>query len=277
MSWKDLLVYVDEGAALDDTLALAARFAERFEAHVAGLAVVPFRLPLEMSQPSRIRDYGTRMRRRLETLEQHFGKALSRQNGEWRAHDGFTEGGERLEVISRHARYADLILMGQPDVSSDVDAPPVDLPAQVAVASGRPVLAVPHGGWSGAVGDHVVVGWNGSREAARAISDALPLLQTAKTVRVQVFTGRNRLDGHGELPGSDIATMLSRHGVIVEVVRDAGGSADPASSLVAAAKDSGADLIVMGAYGQPRVRELVLGGTTHEMMRVMDRPVLLAH
>ncbi|MDZ7810921.1 MAG: universal stress protein [Arhodomonas sp.] len=270
-AWKDLLVYLEEGAALDSALASAGLLAEHFGAHIVGLAVSPFRLPLELSQPSRLRDYGERNRERLERLQGRFEHALPHGRREWRSHDGLAEGGERLDVISRHARYADAVVMGQPDRPREEDDAAVDLPAQVAVASGRPVLVLPRDGWEGRPGRRALVGWNGSREAARAIADALPLLAGAEAVKVLVAGG-----GDAD-PGGDVGAWLSRHGVPVEVEQRERSREDPARILLDVAASDDADLVVMGAYGQSRMRELVLGGTTREMMHRMERPVLLAH
>ena len=123
--------------------------------------------------------------------------------------------------------------------------------------------------------DRVMACWDGSRQAARAIADAMPFLE--KAGRVQIVIVSNERGKTDEIEGADMGAHLARHGLKVEVKRIDGVSIDVADALLSHAADSGADFMVMGGYGHSRLREFVLGGVTHTIMRSMTVPVLLSH
>jgi nucleotide-binding universal stress UspA family protein len=191
---------------------------------------------------------------------------------EWRAREG-----EAGEVAVLHARYADLAIVGQRDPDDEALGSTGDLPERIALAAGRPVLVVPYAGTFAAVGQRVLVAWNAGREATRAVNDALPLLEGAAKVTVLAVNPGGGIHGHGDVPGADIALHLARHGVRAEASALTSGDVDVGALLLSQAADLDADLIVMGAYGHSRLRELVLGGATREILRSMTVPVLLSH
>src|SRR5215471_6305021 len=143
--------------------------------------------------------------------------------------------------------------------------------------SGRPILVVPYVGNFADLGRRVVIGWNASREAARAVNDAMPLLTSAETVTVLTIDPREGPRAHGELPGADISLHLARHGVKAEIERTVSADLPVGEVLLSRVADLGADLLVMGAYGHSRARELLLGGATRSLLRSMTLPVLMSH
>jgi nucleotide-binding universal stress UspA family protein len=122
-----------------------------------------------------------------------------------------------------------------------------------------------------------LVGWNASREASRAVHDALPLLAKAESTCVFLANPKRGLAAHGEEPGADIARHLARHGLKVEVAKTIADDVADSALLLNHASDMGADLLVMGAYGHSRLREFILGGVTRSLLREMTVPVLLSH
>lgn len=169
--------------------------------------------------------------------------------------------------VGRHARYADLTIVGQ------VAPGAPDHLADTLMKIGRPLLAVPRHGRYPRVGSRVLVAWNGSREATRAVFDAMPLLASASVVTVMTMDAE--ADEH--LPGSDIGLALARHGVAVEVQHSTLGGIDAGNALLSRAADQGADLLVMGAFGHSPLREKVLGGATRHILDHMTVPVFLSH
>ena len=141
--------------------------------------------------------------------------------------------------------------------------------------SGRPVLVVPYIQSGGLKLDRVLVAWDGSRNAARAIADALPLLARAKAVEVVVVAGEPGKSD--ELPGADIAHHLARHGLKVNLQKIVSPEVDVPNTLLSHAADAGTDFIVMGGYGHSRLREFVLGGATRGVLASMTVPVLMSH
>jgi nucleotide-binding universal stress UspA family protein len=141
--------------------------------------------------------------------------------------------------------------------------------------SGRPVIVVPYIQKGPLKLDRVMVCWDGSRPAARAINDAIPLLEQAGRVEVVIVT--NERGKQDEIEGADMGQHLARHGLKVDVKRIAGGHIDVAAALLSHVADSSIDFIVMGGYGHSRLREFVLGGVTHSILQSMTAPVLMAH
>jgi nucleotide-binding universal stress UspA family protein len=177
------------------------------------------------------------------------------------------------ESLGRIARRFDLAVVGQPQRDNTVPDELVD--EGVLFESGRPVIFVPYIFKGEVKLDRVMVCWDGSRAATRAIADALPLLQKAKQVEVvMVATGRPKSD---EVPGADLGQHLARHGLKVDVKRITSPDIDVPSTLLSYAADSAADMMVMGGYGHSRLREFVLGGVTRGLLEAMTVPVLMSH
>jgi nucleotide-binding universal stress UspA family protein len=186
---------------------------------------------------------------------------------EWRQLDGQAD-----RAVVAHARHADLTIVGQrsDDASEDSNR----LLEALIMESGRPVLAVPAYGKVERFGHHVLCAWNGTREAARAVADALPLLCQAEKVTILSIDPDQSA---ARLPGADIALHLARHGVAAEASTTFSGGLGVGDALLARASDLGADLIVMGAYGHSRAREAVFGGATRSLLDTMTVPVLMSH
>jgi nucleotide-binding universal stress UspA family protein len=175
--------------------------------------------------------------------------------------------------LGRLGRRFDLVVVGQPEREKAVPDEVVD--EGVLFDSGRPVIFVPFIQTAGLKLDRVMVCWDGSRAATRAIADALPFLRKAKQVEiVMVANGRSKSD---EIPGADLGQHLARHGLKVEVKRITSPDIDVASTILSYAADSSADMIVMGGYGHSRLREFILGGVTRGLLESMTVPALMSH
>ena len=185
--------------------------------------------------------------------------------------------GDSVQGLAISARYADLIVLGQVDAENTDGPEQRDFPDHAILAAGRPLLMIPYAGTFNTIGEHVVVAWSATRESTRAVTDALPLLQRAKKVTVIIGDARPGAGGHGASPGADIALYLARQGVTVEVSLEQTAGIDVGSLLLSRIADLNADLLVMGAYGHSRMRELVLGGVTRTILRQMTVPVLMSH
>jgi len=177
------------------------------------------------------------------------------------------------DQFGRIARRFDLAIVGQ----SDPETSPVEaiIAETTLFESGRPMIMVPYIQKAPLKLDNVMVCWDGSRQAARAIGDAMPLL--VKAGRVEIVIIGNERGKQDEIEGADMGQHLARHGLKVDVHRITGGGIDVADALLSHAADSGADFMVMGGYGHSRFREFVLGGVTHAMFRSMTLPALLSH
>jgi nucleotide-binding universal stress UspA family protein len=282
MSYKDIVVFVDRSAASDARLAVAAQMSTRFAAHVAavypsGSDTPPFIGDGVMTasvyeQVLRAIEEG--IERREQEAKARFDQARQRLDVaiEWRCARG-----EPVEQAGLHARYADIVVLGQVQAQADPADDPTLRPEEVIFASSRPAIVIPHGHKPRAIGDNVVVAWNASRESARAVWDALPLLKSAREVTVLVLDPKRGPAAHGPMPGADIAKHLARHDIRTQVERLASDDQNSAEALLRRASELGADLLVMGAYGHSRLREFVLGGMTRSMLQHMSIPVLMSH
>jgi nucleotide-binding universal stress UspA family protein len=284
MELKDILVHVDATERAETRLRLAAELARRHRAHLTGLHVVDLMLPSGFIAGAGGFGDGAALGALMDEMratalsvagrvEARFRATLQGEGieGEWRVVEGVA-----AETVALHARYADLVVVGQHDPEGearDSDA----IIERALFSSGRPVLIVPFAGEFKTIGRTVLVGWNASREAARAVHDALPLIAQAEQATVLSVNPRVGLDAHGEVPGADIALHLARHGVTVTVAKTASEEVGEGDVLLNHAADTLADLLVVGAYGHSRVREYVVGGVTRTLLQRMTLPVLMSH
>jgi nucleotide-binding universal stress UspA family protein len=281
MSYKDMLVVLDAAADSLGRLALAAALAERFAAHLVGFYAVPSAEALgrggtvdaTLLAPI-FREWHETALAQAETCREAFEQEIGRRgvSAEWRA-----VGGDGEADPAVHARYADLTILGQRDPADDAMAMMRPRPERVVLAAGRPVLAVPYAGSYATVGRRALIGWDASREATRAVADAMPLLAGAETVSVLAIDPRQSPSAHGAVPGADISLHLARHGVKAAVERTVSAGVPLGDVLLSRAADLAADLLVIGAYGHSRARELLLGGVTRTVLQSMTLPVLMSH
>lgn len=281
MPLKDILVHLDTTDRSAVRLDLAIELARRHDAHLAALFVADIGLPLiamgDGSGGAALAGLIDQMRD--ETLadsaqvEAAFRERMRREAmpGEWRRAEGMV-----AELVTLHARHADLVIVGQDDPDAP-DGSPSGLAGNVLFGAGRPVLVVPYAGSFAATGRRILVGWNASREAARAVNDALPLIAAADLACVLAANPRRGVGGLGEEPGADIAAHLARHGATVSVEQRLAPDVPDGDLVLNHAADMQADLIVMGAYGHSRLREFALGGVTRTVLKHMTVPVLLSH
>jgi nucleotide-binding universal stress UspA family protein len=282
MALKDILVHLDATPRSETRLAVAARLATRNGAHLVGLHVIDIpsvsyfygaAMPFVPANPE---DLVERMRAQATAaaapVEASFQNCLRRNGlqGEWRLVEG-----DPAASVALHARYADLTVVGQPNANQPQDSDAITV--TTVMTSGRPVLAIPFAGDFPTVGERVLVAWNAGREAARAVNDALPLMAGAKQVTVLAINPQHGIGGHGDVPAADIALHLARHGLKAEAAHTVAKDIADGEALLSYAADIGADLIVAGAYGHSRARELVFGGVTRTLIAEMTAPVLLSH
>ena len=275
--YKTILVHYDAGRTASTRLDIALEIGAKFDAHVAclyALSATPIpSYPYEAAKIVReVQErVGTEMR---DTARRSFDECLRRSGyakAEWRITSR-----DALDAVALHARYADLVVIGQKNEEwpSGVSK---TFERSVLLAAGRPVLVVPYAFERKPLGRQVLVAWNSSREAAQAVSGALPLLKQAGHVHVIAFNPDEAGVAHGQEPGADVGLFLTRHGVKVTVSRHDAQDVDVGNQLLSRAFDVSADLIVMGAWGHSRLQELVLGGVTRTILDSMTVPVLMAH
>jgi nucleotide-binding universal stress UspA family protein len=279
MTLRTLLVHLDDNERCATRVALAARLARVHGGHLVGLlptglqnGVVPASA-IPSGVTDAIAESADDLRRRADGIRAAFKDAITGPGPlsyEVREVDGATP-----DAVVRHARTADLIVLGQGDVDSAPDTLVHELAQQVMLQAGRPVLIVPYAGKFEEAPRHALLAWDGSREAAVAIQGALPLL--AKASQVTLLCLRRADDvPDPQLLIPEVQHWLLRHGIQATIDEDV-TEIPIGDALLARTCDMGADLIVMGGYGHSRLRELMLGGVTREVLDQMTVPVLMAH
>lgn len=277
MAYKDILVVVDDAPACEERVNVAIRLAARHEAHLIALMVHEVYVsPIAAARiPSGLLDEHRRAveeaRRRVREKFERLAGAASVPH-EWHAAEG-----DPVMAATLFSRHADLAVIGQESPDHGGFGTVRNLAEHVVLASGRPVLVVPHASAYPKVGERVLVAWDASREAARAVADALPLLKDAGRVVTLSANPDSGAGQHGELPGADIPRHLARHGVHVDVQRVSSMDVSIAELLLNRIVDESIDMLVMGAYGHARMREIWLGGVTRRLMESMTVPVLISH
>ena len=212
MALKDLVVHIDHGRCCEARIAAALALAARHDAHLTGVYVktearIPGYIRAELGDDLLARQAALAATA-LADAERRFNEAARRQNvaAEWRCVEGAP-----VAALGLHARYADVLIAGQHDPSGDDGSDEPGMPERLILAAGRPVLVVPYAGTFPTIGERVMVAWDASRLASRAIHDALPLLQTAKKVVVLAVNPRPGDDGHGDIPSAVPAPRPPRH------------------------------------------------------------------
>lgn len=275
---KDLVVFLEEHYhGCGQRLTFAAALAKRWQAHLiatfvvrplvidphAGFAVGP-------ALSSMLAEYQAHTTATLERARAEFDALVDRRSftAEWRVSSN-----ETGETLMLHARHASLAILGPP-ARQHADITALGLSERMVLASGRPCLLLPDDWPAERLAERIVVGWNGGREATRAIADAMPFLTAAETVHLVVVPDARTSSLYGQDPGADMAAHLARQGVPVVLEQCPGD--DAGAVLLDRCAAIRADLLVMGAMGRSRISEVVFGGATRTVLDMAQMPVLLS-
>lgn len=280
---KTITVFLDATASGRKRAVRAAALAQRWQAHLVGVHVTfaGASLPSSMSYArgheatKQVIAYQQQLDTSAEAAAAKVGAQFQAMcanldvPGEFRP---IGRGGWSAEDAIVNSLHSDLVVVGHPEPSGL----PVDVsPERILLAGGVPLLIVPNA-WEGeTIGTRIVVGWNATREARRAISDSLSFLVAAKSVTVLVIDPASRQQ-HGAEPGADIATQLARHGARVDVEQVNSLGIPVAQVILRYALKSASDLLVIGAYSHARLKEILLGGVTRTLLAQMPVPVLIS-
>jgi nucleotide-binding universal stress UspA family protein len=276
MSYKTILVHVNDHRRAEALLDAAISVSTRFESHLIGLhayAALPSPpLNVPMAKPL-ARAVAAADKSSSSAIAEIFSRKTAGGSfvAEWRLNK--VPHVDLSSIVMQHGRAADLIVASQTDPDWNMSAL-LDFPEALAIESGRPVLVIPNTGRYPRIGRNVVIAWKRSREAARAVFDALPLLRSADNVHIlQINDPR---DEHFE-PDTSIAAALARHGIKPNLRSSIASDISVGDEILSRAADLDADLLVMGAYGHSRLQEFVFGGATRSIARHMTVPTLFSH
>jgi nucleotide-binding universal stress UspA family protein len=274
---KDVVVNLTGGQPQDFAADYAVSIGATFGAHVAGVGfiyepVIPGSMlggiPTDLIEVQREENS-----KAAKEAIARFEAAVKAANlsAETRMVDASVAGA--ADLFGRIARRFDIAVVGQ--ARREQGASEELLIEGALFGSGRPVVIVPFVQKQGLKLDRIIICWDGSRPAARAIADAMPFLKRAKAIEIVVVTGER--DKSGEITGTNMRRHLARHDINVEIKHITGAGADVPNTILSHAADSGTDFMVLGGYGHSRLREFILGGVTRSIMRSMTVPVLMSH
>jgi nucleotide-binding universal stress UspA family protein len=278
MTFKAINVHLDDGPACDVRLQVAVRAAVHFGGVLAGVYLVPTAevtpsvaalLPPPVLE-QRLRESGDAQKK----AELHFRQRAARPGFRF---DFRAPAGDPMDAAVAHARCADLTVVGQPDAEDRNVGFARRLAEHVLLESGAAMLVVPYIGAGSDLGRHVMIAWDGGRESARAVRDALPMLVEADAVTVVRVTRDPRGGDYDPPPHASLDTYLSTYGIRARFSDIEGAGDQVAERVLSEVVNAGADLLVMGGYGHARAREVVLGGTTRSIFNAMTVPVFMSH
>lgn len=277
MSYRTILVHVDDSQQASERVKMAVNIALSEDAHLIGVATTGvssalYPIGIVDSDAPDLATFLDLLRGRADRALVKFETAAHRV--------GLTSFEKRLiddeagRGFSLQARYCDLVIIGQTDPNESVPVVARDFPEYVVMNSARPVLIVPCLGRFDEAGSKPLIAWDASMPAAHAVTDAIPFLKQAAVVQLAVFNPAGRTRAHGEQPGADIALYLARHDIRVNVTQQT-ANAPIGDALTALANDFASDLIVMGGYGRARFQ--AQGGGTRTILKSMTVPVMMSH
>jgi len=280
MTYRSLLVLIDHTSACAARTQCAMQLAKDLDCHLVGLAPTDLiDLPAAPKAAASLNEYAAlvwdALRDQAERAADAFRDAC--HAAEVKSFEAVIDEASKVESLVRHARCSDLTVLTQADPSAPNFVAAKALVESVILHSARPTLVLPFAGRFESIGSRVLVAWNDSREAARAVSDALPMLLRAKQVEVATWSEGATVDDKTTLAQLDaLQKWLIWHGVSARTQVEPVG-AGIADAMLSHAADTNADLIVMGAYGHSRWAERVLGGATRGLLASMTVPVLMSH
>jgi nucleotide-binding universal stress UspA family protein len=277
MTVKDIFVHVDDTKGNTPRVDAAIDLANQHGALLTGVYVVsrpviPAYAEVQISEDV-LRAQASALQEAAEQAQEAFLSKTKSSGLEasWQSFEGSVD-----TVLTNEARVADIVIVGQHDPDEDIFPGGRDMPDQVILSAGRPVLIIPYTYHGEGLGKRILIAWDGSSRSTRAVHDAIPFLQMADEVCVMVANpkGETRI---GVEPGEQITAHLKRHGVKAEAAHITNTDVNPGELLLSRAADMRADMIICGAYGHSRWKELILGGVTDHLLDHMPVPIMMSH
>lgn len=281
MAFKDIVVHIDNSKACRERLNVAVQVAKSQDGVLTGLyilthAEVPRFMEVHLG-PELLEAQRRAAQDAAKEAKALFIDAVTAAGlrAEWQEIEVPLAGVS--DAIAMYARHCDLTVLGQHNPDADDITSVGDLPDKVILTAGAPVLVVPHTGHFETIGERVMIAWKPYREAVRALKDSMPFLETAKAVRLLCANPNKAKRDYQAVPGADIKRLLERHDISAQAEYLDASGIGVGDLILSRAADESADLIVCGAYGRPRLRELMLGGVTRHLLGHMTVPVLMSH
>jgi nucleotide-binding universal stress UspA family protein len=279
MQYKNLLVYLDQGASNKERVNTAIAIAKVHEAQLTGVVVnaLPASSILQKLGFGQGEALMEQQRIEAEEIIEHFKQAAEQEGVQADTRIIECVEGRAAEKLAHMARIFDLSIMRQANPDKPNASFISELSEEVMLSSGRPVFFIPYVGAHNIPCRRGLIAWDGSKAATRAIHDALPLLKMMEKVIILIVDA-DKIEHYADSqPGEELSRHLSIHGVNNEIRRLAKAEVSTSTIILNELSDSGADILIMGGYGTPKLREIMLGGVTRTLFECMTVPVFMSH
>ena len=277
MAIKNILVHIDHSMACESRVNAAIDLARQSNARLSALFVVPDYFMPSYVEAQISTDIITQINdEAVARAKESMNKVKDQVSTAGLSIDVYIEEGNIIAILGDYARYTDLLVLGQnqPDDPDNISEALAD---HLVIEGGAPCLVIPFIGARKTLGKRILMAWNESRESARALKDALPLLKHADMVEVLFIKPKSHNQEHTSTQEKVIISYLADHGITARVSLCIDNHLDPGNTILSQAVENDIDLVVMGAFGHSRLREMVLGGATHHLLKEMTVPVLISH
>ena len=274
MSIKSILLHLTNNKTQEACVETALGLANQHGAHITAVyALTPVKPPTSFMgfvPPEFIERTIAEEKQNAATAIQNFKAVADRAKVSYETHQ---EDGYAINILNKYALSCDLVMVPQVDQRDDLSAQYQFLNDELVVSSPKPVLIVPYAGKYRNFGEHVLVAWNNTRESSRALQYALPFLKLAQKVTLL------SINPSSDQTNENSATLayLNRHGIKADLKVGHWKDVSVGNAILDSLVDLSADMLIMGAYGHSRIREMILGGATKEILEQMTAPVLFAH
>jgi len=275
MNYRVINVFLSQGKDIERVSEFAAELAVNFGARLCAqlMEYLPSMAQDPYGQVAELMAQVEESNREFRERQREAFSGLAKRNGlrfDWRT----THNEDWLDAIPM-THTSDLVVMGQPNPEDNLSIIGMSMAGHVLLQSARPVIFLPYAMPLPKSYANIVVAWDGSRPAARAISDAMPFLKGAK--KIWALSASKEKDSGRQLPDVDLGTYLAEHDLNVEIVENRAIGIDAGNWILSSVADLGADLLVMGAYGHSRFGEMIPGGVTRTVLKSMTLPTIMSH
>ncbi len=277
MTIKNILVHIDHSEACNHRVKAAIDIAKQHNARLSALFVVPDYFVPSYVEAQISADVITQINdQAIERARETLSAVKKQITDTGLSVDAFVEDGNLVGILNDYSRYTDLLILGQSQ-TDDPDNLSESLADHLVIEGGAPCLVIPYIGARQTLGKRVLVAWNESRECARALKNALPILKQAEKVTVLLIKQKSHDEEHSAIQKKVLLGYLADHDINANISICIDNHLDAGDTMIAEAIDNDDDLIVMGAYGHSRLREMVLGGATHHLLKQMVVPIFISH
>lgn len=269
MGIRDILVHLDNLEATENRLELAVTYARKHNANLRGLYLAANTFFEQRS----VLDQSSHDRVEAMFMEKTAAAGIS---SEWISPGSANSGINIIDILTTHAYYTDMVIVGQPNCNPPNHNIPADLPEKLIMLCGRPVLVVPYTGLFEAAGDRIMIAWRAGRESVRSINDAMPCIEIAQYVSVTEVSSKV-VSSTSSDSFNPVREFFARHKVAVRSEHIFAGNFSVGDTILNLACEKTIDLLVMGAYAHSRRGTLTVSPIANHILKHLTVPVLMSH